>query len=245
MRRILALICCLSAIAQPLRAESALIAVATNFLGAAERLAAGYGAASGHEITLSAGATGKLYAQIIAGAPYDALLSADSDTVSRLVGEGRAVAASRFTYAFGALALWSPDPARDLSDPRAALETARHVAIANPALAPYGKAAMEAIESLEFSDAVTRKIVMGENIGQAQLMVASGAAEIGFVAASATLGAGGAQWPVPVGAHAPIRQDAALLQHGAANKAAAGFLAYLASDKAKAIITTLGYGVAP
>ena len=225
------------------RAESTTLAVATNFAPLAEKLAADFAAASGHEITITAGATGKLYAQISAGAPFDAFLSADQKTAEKLVADGLALADSRFTYATGQLALWSADPARDLSDPKAALLAASHIAIANPDLAPYGKAAMETIESLGLSDQISDRIVTGENIGQAQSMVASGAAALGFVASSALAGkTEGASWPVPADLHAPIRQDAVLLTRGADNAAATGFLAYLVTPDVRQKIAAAGYG---
>lgn len=239
----LALITGLSLLPHAALADSATLAVATNFAPTAEKLAANFAEQSGHQITVTGGATGKLYAQIGAGAPFDAFLSADRKTAEKLVTDGLAVSGSRFTYATGRLALWSADPARDLSDPKAALLSATHVAIANPDLAPYGKAAMETIEKLGLTADLKAKIVTGENIGQAQSMVASGAAELGFVAAPALVGGDeGAAWPVPADSHAPLRQDAVLLTRGAGNAAAEGFLAYLAGPEAQKIITDAGYG---
>lgn len=230
--------------AAPALADSATVAVATNFAPTAEALAADFAGATGHEITVTAGATGKLYAQIGAGAPFDAFLSADQRTAEKLVGDGLAVAGSRFTYATGQLALWSANPGLDLSDPAAALRAATHVAVANPDLAPYGKAAMETIDSLGLTADLKDRIVLGENIGQAQSMVASGAAELGFVAASALAGKSeGVAWMVPAASHAPIRQDAVLLTRGEGNAAAKAFLAWLAGPEAKAAITAAGYGV--
>lgn len=226
------------------QADSATLAVATNFAPTAERLAAEFASETGHQIVVTGGATGKLYAQIGAGAPFDVFLSADQKTAEQLVADGLAVADSRFTYATGRLALWSADEARDLSDPRAALRAANHVAIANPDLAPYGRAAVETIEALGLSADLQGKFVTGENIGQAQTMVASGAAELGFVAASALVGRDdGTAWPVPADSHAALRQDAVLLIHGAGNAAAEGFLAYLAGAKAQQVIVGAGYGL--
>jgi molybdate transport system substrate-binding protein len=247
MRRPLILAACLAATglsALPACAETALLAVATNFAGAAEKLAADYGAASGDTVTITAGATGKLYAQITAGAPFDAFLSADIKTPAKLESEGTGVAGTAFSYATGTLVLWSPDPAADLSDPRVALTKATHVAIANPDLAPYGAAAVQAIEKLGLLETLKDNIVMGENIGQAQTMVASGAAELGFVAASGLTGLAdpGASWTVPAEMHAPLTQGAILLVHGAENTAAQGFLAYLASDAGQATLAGFGYG---
>lgn len=233
----------LVAVGLPARAESAHIAVATNFAPTAERLATDYAGISGHEVSVTAGATGKLYAQIIAGAPFDAFLAADQATPERLAAEGRGVAAIRFTYATGRLMLWSADPGTDLADPARALGTVRHVAIANPDLSPYGKAALQTIDTMGLSAGLSGRLVIAENIGQAQTMIASGAADIGFVAASGlSETSGGAAWPVPDNYHAPIRQDAILLDRGAENPAATGFLDYLRTPQARAAIAAAGYG---
>lgn len=238
MRLVLPFALCLFAAAA--QAETALVAVATNFRPAAEVLIEVFNAETGHQITLTAGATGKLAAQIANGAPFDAFLSADADTPERLAADGRALADTTFTYATGALLLWSADSARDLSDPVAALKASRHVAIANPALAPYGKAAMQTIEKMGLSDHLSGRIVTAENIGQAHTLVASGAAELGFVAATAET-ATGAGWRVPPGFHDPIRQDAILLNHGTGNAAARAFLDWLHGDAARTIINEFGY----
>ena len=224
------------------RADEALIAVASNFLPAAHALADRLQAETGHHVALSAGATGKLAAQIAQGAPFDAFLSADAAAPERLEAEGLAVAGSRFTYALGRLVLWSADAGADLADPGTALGRARHVAIASPSLAPYGKAAMECIDNMGLSETVAGKIVTGENIGQATALVASGAAEIGFVAAASTIGQGGATLPLPEDCHGPIRQDAVLLRHGEANAAAKAFLDLLRSAAARPTLAGFGYG---
>ena len=225
------------------QAETARIAVATNFAPTAEQLAAAYSAASGDTVEITGGATGKLYAQIKAGAPFEAFLSADSATAEKLATEGFALPESRFTYATGQLALWSADAATDLSDPAAALKAARHVAIANPDLAPYGKAAVETLTALGLPADLDGHLVMGENVGQTQTMVASGAADLGFVAASALVGkTEGVAWAVPGDMHTPLTQDAILLTSGKDNTAAQGFLAYLAQPEAKVAIAAAGYG---
>lgn len=232
-------------LAAPANAETALVAVAANYAAAAEAQAEAFAAASGHTITLTTGATGKLYAQIGAGAPYDALLSADAATPARLEAEGKGVAGSRFGYATGALVLWSPDPAQIGPDPVASLDAPglRHLAIANPDLAPYGAAARETLQALGQWEAMQGRLVMGENIGQTYSMVATGAAEAGFVALSALLAEpGGSLWRVPQELFRPIRQEAVLLAHGAENAAAIGFLAWLKTPEAAAINARFGYG---
>lgn len=240
MRALLTLALCIIPLAAG--AETATIAVASNFAVTAEELAADFARASGHEVAISAAATGKLYAQITHGAPFDALLSADQAVPARLAEEGLADPATQMTYALGGLALWSADPDRDLSDPKAALRAATHVAIANPDVAPYGQAAREALAGLDLTEQIAPKLVTAENIGQAQSMVASGAADLGFVATSGLRGdTGGAAWIVPADMHAPLLQDAILLRRGADNAAARGFLAYLATPGARARIAAAGY----
>jgi molybdate transport system substrate-binding protein len=230
------------------RADTALAAVAANFAEAAETLVPLFRAATGHDITLTTGSTGKLYAQIGAGAPFDLLLSADAATPARLLAEGRAVAGTDFTYAVGRLTLWSADPGRIGAEGRAALEDAalRFVAIANPELAPYGVAAREALVSMGLWEALQPRIVMGQNIGQTHSLVASGAAELGLVALSAVLSPRnaitGSRWDVPQVMFAPIRQDAVLLDHGADNAAARAFLEFLRGPEAAGVIAAFGYG---
>lgn len=230
------------------RADEALAAVAANFAEAAEALAPLFHEATGHALAVTTGSTGKLYAQVGEGAPFDIMLSADATTPARLVSEGKAVAGTAFPYAMGRVTLWSPDPARIAGDGRAALEDPglRFLAIANPDLAPYGAAAREALQGLGLWDALQSKIVMGQNIGQTNSLVASGAAEIGFVALSAVMSPHntekGSRWDVPQELYAPIRQDAVLLNHGAGNPAAQAFLDFLKTPEAAEVITAFGYG---
>lgn len=233
----------------PAAGEKAVVAVAANFTEVAERLAKDFERESGHTLTFVAGSTGKLYAQIANGAPFDAFLSADQETPARLEKEGQAVAGSRFTYATGRLTLWSSEPGRVGSDGAATLKEGkfRRLAIANPELAPYGAAAKQALERLGLWERFRDRIVMGQTIGQAHTLVASGNAELGFVALSSVLSprneTRGSRWDVPSGLHAPIRQDAVLLARAASNPAARGFLAFLRSAKAKTVIAGYGYGV--
>jgi molybdate transport system substrate-binding protein len=231
------------------RAQEALAAVAANFAEAAQALAPLFQEATGYSLVLTTGSTGKLYAQVGAGAPFDLMLSADAATPARLVAEAKAVEGSGFTYAVGRLTLWSPDADRIGADGRAALQQPdlRFVAIANPDLAPYGLAAREALHSLGLWEALQPKIVMGQNVGQTNSLVASGAAELGFVALSAVLSprneARGSRWDVPQALYQPIRQDAVLLNHGADNPAALAFLDYLRSPAAGQVIEAFGYGL--
>jgi molybdate transport system substrate-binding protein len=232
------------------QAEEAIVAIAANFAEPMERLQAMFEEESGHTLTLVIGSTGKLYAQITNGAPFDVLLAADQERPARLVEEDQAVADSRFTYAVGRLALWSADPGLIGGGRGEAVLGGGdfgHLAIANPELAPYGKAAQQTLEALGLWDELSPKIVQGENIGQTFQMVATGNAELGFVALSYVLSernaTPGSRWDVPVELHQPIRQDAVLLAHGADNPAAAGFLDFLRSPEAQAVIERFGYAI--
>jgi molybdate transport system substrate-binding protein len=225
------------------------LAVATNFAELIEKMKPGFEARTGHRLTVTSGSTGKLYAQIKSGAPFDVLLSADAPTPQRLVQEGDAVAASRFTYALGRLALWSAAPGRVGADGAATLKAGnfRHLAIANPELAPYGAAAREALRALGVWDAVQPKVVYGQNIGHTFSLVASGNAELGLVALSSLKGSGGtvggSSWWVPAALHAPIQQDAVLLRAGQGNPGARAFLDALRSAEARMLIESFGYGL--
>lgn len=226
----------------PAQAETALAAVAANFADTAKTLALQFNTNSGHEIEITTGATGKLYAQINQGAPFDLLLSADVETPAKLTADGHG---KPFAYALGKLTLWMPVAAAD-STPTAALQNpaTRHIAIANPNLAPYGKASLAAISAMGLSTTISDKIVMGQNIGQAFALVKSGAADAGFIAHSALpTNAKGLVWAVTPSFYPAIRQDAILLKHGAQNAAAYGFLGYLSSPEARAIIAQKGYGL--
>jgi molybdate transport system substrate-binding protein len=225
------------------------VAVAANFAGPMQRIAADFAKDTGHHVQVSVGATGKLYAQVQNGAPFEVFLSADEITPARLEGEKLAVAGTRFTYAQGKLVLWSARPG--FVDPAGAVlrqGTFAHLAIANPKIAPYGAAAVEAIAALGLTGALEPKIVQGESVGQAAEFVATGNAELGFVALSqiappdgSLTRIAGSYWIVPARLYAPIRQDAVLLQKGASNPAAHALVDYLKGPKAKAIIRSYGY----
>ncbi len=234
--------------AAPARADETLVAVAANFRDAASRLEADFERASGHDVVLTVGSTGHLYAQIVHGAPIDVLLAADQERPARLDADGLAVAGSRFTYAVGVITLWSPDPDRLAGDGAAVLRGGdfRRLAIADPDLAPYGLAAVQTMNALGVGDALEAKLVRGANISQAFAFVNTGAAELGFVALSSVVSPEnrkpGSRWDPPPGSHDPIRQDAVLLTRGRDNPAAVAFLAYLKSDAARAALADAGYG---
>ena len=223
-------------------AESVSVAVAANFTAVAEELAPLFKAETGHDVTYSFGATGQLYAQITQGAPFDVFLAADDVRPALAVMEGFGVEGSVFTYAIGALALYSTSI--DVADGKAVLEagTFEKIAIADPATAPYGRAATETIAALGLTEAISPKLVMGENITQTLQFVESGNAELGFVAASQVVGKSGV-WIVPSELFEPIRQDAVLLKGGETNPAAAAYVDFLQSDAAIAAIEAAGYVV--
>ena len=212
------------------------IAVAANFAAPMKVLAADFEKASGHRVVFTAGATGKFYAQIRAGAPFDVFLAADDETPARLDRDGVTVPGSRFTYAVGRLVLWSPKPDYvDADGDVLRRNRFAHLAIAAPRLAPYGAAAVETLDKLGLLATLTPKFVQGESIGQT----------FGFVALSQVQEDGklknGSAWVVPARLHAPIRQDAVMLSAGRDNPAAAALLTYLRSAPAQQVIRAFGY----
>ncbi len=218
------------------------VAVASNFTGAARRLVSLFEEGSDHRIVLIAGSTGKHYAQIRNGARLDAFLAADIERPRRLEDEGLAVAGSRFTYARGRLVLWS-GRAGSVPDGLSGLDRHpfRHLAIAQPELAPYGRAAREALESSGLWDALLPRLVRGESVTQAFQFVASGNAELGLVAYSQAIAAeadAGSWWLVPGSLHSPIDQQAVLLRDRAGPR---DFLAFLRSEAAHRVLEDFGY----
>jgi molybdate transport system substrate-binding protein len=232
-------------IASNATAEELRVAVAANFTAPMQRIVPSFEQASGNKVELVSGSTGKFYAQISNGAPFDVLLAADQQTPAKLAGEGNAVADSQFTYAIGKLVLWSPMEGTVDSRGEVLRKAGfQHLSMANPALAPYGAAAVAAMKRLGVYESLKPKIVQGENITQAYQFVASGAAELGFVALSQVLKEGkvqGSAWIVPSDLYPAIRQDAIILAKGSNKAAARQFLAYLRSDAARAIIASYGY----
>jgi len=226
------------------RADEVVAAVAANFAAAMTRIEPAFEKASGHQLTVVLGSSGKYVQQIQQGAPFDVFLSADAERPALLAKSGLGVPASSFTYAVGRVALWSPDP-QAITDGPAYLRAApfRHLAIGNPVVAPYGAAAQQAMEKLGVWDGVQDRIVRGDDIGQVYAMVASGAAEAGFVALSAVIAGPkpGSRWVVPADLHAPLRQDAILVTRARANPAAQAFLDFLKTPAAREVITALGY----
>lgn len=225
------------------------VAVAANFTEAAKEIAAKFKARTGHDASLSFGASGQFYTQIANGAPYEVFLSADAERPQKAETEGLAVPGSRFTYATGRLVLFSKTPGL-VDGPNtkggAVLKTSKFekLSIADPKTAPYGQAAVETLTKLKLYDALKPKIVQGASITQAFQYVQTGAAELGFVALSQVINEpGGSRWVVPTADHTPIDQQAVLLKTGADSEAAKAFLTFLKSGEARAIIKRYGYEV--
>ena len=217
------------------------IAVAANFTAAMKEIAAGFESVSGHRTVVSFGSTGKLYAQIQNGAPFEVFLAADQHRPELL--EQKDVASARFTYAIGKLVLWSSDAESVLNAQVLRDGEFKKFAIANPKTAPYGVGAVEVMRGLGVYEALRPKLVRGENIAQTYQFVATGNAQLGLVAlAQVALNDKGSRWPVPETLYTPIRQDAVLLKRGKNNPVAQAFLDYLRSDTVRAIVHKYGYG---
>ncbi len=234
-----------AAFSAPLLAAETQVAVAANFTEPAKAIAAAFEKATGHKALLAFGASGGFYTQISHGAPFEVFLSADADRPARAEQEGLAVPGTRFTYAVGRLVLYSATPG--LVDPGGAVLKRGgfdRIAIAEPATAPYGLAAVETMRRLGVEAALKPKIVTGSSIAQAYQFTSTGAAQLGFVALSQVVAVrGGSRWIVPAGFHAPIEQQAVLLRTGEKNPAARAFLAFLKGRTALAIIRRYGYAV--
>ncbi len=233
------------------RSEEAIVAVAANFTAAAEQLVETFESGSEHRIKLSIGSTGKLYAQIVNGAPFDLFLSADSKHPALLDEQARTIAGSRFTYAIGRLVVLSR-PGRAIGeDSRSVLAgpAIRRVALANPDLAPYGQAALESISAAGLDDEVLPKLIIAETVGQVFAFVQSSNVDLGFLALSQVVnsdpGEIGETWLVPPEFYSPIHQDAVLTNRAADNPAAIAFFEFLQGTEARKIIEGFGYGFPP
>jgi molybdate transport system substrate-binding protein len=239
------LLVALSMVSLPARADEISIAVAANFTAPMKLIAAEFEKDSGHKVLASFGSTGKFYAQIRNGAPFQILLAADDETPTKLAKEGAAVGASQFTYATGKLVLWSAKPG--LVDSAGAVlkkGTFEHLALPDPKLAPYGVAGVETLKALGAYEAVQPKLVTAENLTQAYQFIASGNAELGFVALSQVQKDGkieGSSWLVPANLYTAIRQDAVILDKGKGVHAVEALMKYLRGDKARALIKSFGY----
>ena len=229
-------------------AAEAQVAVAANFAEPIKAIAAVLEKTTGHTIQVTLGATGKLYAQIQNGAPFDVLLAADAKAPEALEKHGLTQPGSRFTYATGKLVLWSADARRvDAQGDVLKSPSLRKVAYAAPKVAPYGAAAVETMDKLGLTASLTPRLVQGESIGQTFGFVYTGNADVGFVALSQVLEGGklksGSMWVVPQTLYSPIRQDAVVLKKAAGNEAAQALMKLLKSPDIKDLIRSYGYGI--
>ena len=242
------LIACISTLLISVAAHAAEVklAVAGNFAQPMKEIAAEFEKDTSHKINLTQGATGKFYAQITNGAPFEVFLSADDETPTKLVKEGKAVAGTQFTYAIGRLVLWSPDE-KLVDQGGGVLKTDKFkfLSIANAKVAPYGRAAVQTMQKLGVLTAIEPRVVQGESITQTHQFVTTGNAQLGFVALSQVWDSGkiksGSAWIVPEDMHEQLKQDIVLLNPGKDSKAALALVEYLKSDKAKKIIDRYGY----
>lgn len=228
------------ALAMPAWAGQAHVAVATNFKVPMAELSDAYQAATGHELTVSAGATGLLYSQIVNGAPFDVFLAADQDRPTQAVADGHAVPGSQITYATGRLFLMLPGRETVQDDEVPDLTDLNLISIANPRTAPYGVAAMQVLDSLDIAGV---EIAYAQNAAGVVAAVKSGAVPAGLTARSLVAQTGASGWEVPFDLYDPIQQDAVLLTRAEDNAAAVAFLEWMTGPEAKAIIAKHGYDV--
>ena len=227
--------------------EPVRVAVASNFVAAMRELVDAFSEKTGSKVTVSAASTGKLFAQISNGAPFDVFFAADVARPSQLEASGHAVMGSRFTYALGELVLWSADSELRGRHCREALlgEMRGRVAIANPRTAPYGLAAEQALASIGALESLRGRLVVGENVGQTLQFAASGNARFAFVSAAQLRGAladvAGCRWHVPAELHRPIEQQAVLLTPAGEDTVARALLAFVQSEAGRQIIRNNGY----
>jgi molybdate transport system substrate-binding protein len=227
-------------------AETITISVASNFRAAMDEIIAGFEAETGHTVQVSYGSSGRFFAQINNGAPFDLFFSADQEKPATLEDMGHVVANTRFTYAIGKLVLWSKNPDLNLAGGEILQQGEfNKLALANPRLAPYGVAAIEVLSTMQLEESTRNKWVQGENITQAFQFVDSENADVGFVAYSQLISAGlvldESTWLIPEEFYTPIRQDAVLLKRGENKQAAIDFLDYVRGTRVREIIESYGY----
>lgn len=222
------------------------VAVSSNFIAAAKELAQLFESQQDTKVSLSFGSTGKLFAQIHYGAPFDLFLAADAERPAKLVETGDAIKGSQFTYAVGKIALYSKTvPLADLTvEKLQSLLSSSDMAMANPKTAPYGVAAQQALAKLEVTMSLQKKRVYGENIAQTYQFIETENVKLGFVSISQLLAnPASSYWLVPQEYYQPLKQDVVLLERGSGNPDAKQFLQFLRSSQAQAIIQKHGYGV--
>lgn len=229
----------------PALAEQVLVAVAANFVPPFREIAMDFEKATGHSVQVAAGSSGNFYSQIKNGAPFDVFFSADAERPKLLDDEGLGVKDTRFTYAIGRLVLWSPNADLIKGEETLRSKQYKRLAMASPKTAPYGVAAMQALQKLALWDSVQPQIVMGESLGQTMGFIQSGNAQLGFVALSQVLDpkikGKGSRWDVPNNLHDPIKQDVILLTTGKENSGAKALLEFMGGPQAKTIIKRYGY----
>ena len=229
----------------PAFAEQVLVAVAANFIPPFREIATEFEKATGHTLRVAAGSSGNFYSQIKNGAPFDVFFSADMERPKLLEDEGLGVKDSRFTYAIGRLVLWSPQADLIKGEETLRSKSYKRLAMANPKTAPYGMAAMQAMQKLELWNSVQPQLVMGESLGQTMGFIESGNAQLGFVALSQALDpkikGKGSRWDVPTNLHEPITQDVVLLTKGKDNSGAKALMEFIGGPQAKTIIERYGY----
>lgn len=223
--------------------EPLTVAVASNFAAPMRKLAHRFEVATGHSVAVIPGSTGKHYAQIVNGAPFDVFFAADEERPRALETRGWAVSGTRFTYALGRLVLWSPSLELVDSGGRVLQTVAfRRLALANPRLAPYGRAAQQTLAGRGLLEALSERLVFGENVAQAFHLVATGNADLGFVALAQLEEPGrhldGSRWSVPAALHDPIAQQAVLLRDSPAGRR---FLEHVRSPASGDLIRAYGY----
>jgi molybdate transport system substrate-binding protein len=229
----------------PAFAEQVLVAVAANFVPPFREIAIEFERTTGHNVQVAAGSSGNFYSQIKNGAPFDVFFSADNERPKLLGEEGFGVKDSRFTYAIGRLVLWSPNADLIKGEETLRFKQYKRLAMANPKTAPYGVAAMQAMQKLELWEGIQSQIVMGESLGQTMGFIESGNAQLGFVALSQItdpkIKGKGSRWDVPTNLHEPIKQDVILLTKGKDNPAAKALMEFMSGHQAKAVIERYGY----
>ena len=226
-----------------------LVAVAANFSKPMTEIVSQFEKATGHSAKLSFGSSGKFVSQLENGGPFEVLLSADEKGPEKLEQAGLTVPNSRFVYALGKLVLWSATP-NFVDDKGKILMTSnfKHLALADPKVAPYGAAAIDVLKKMKLLEKLQPLFVQGENIAQTYQFISTANAELGFLALSQVIEngkiVGGSSWIIPDNLHAPIRQGAVLMKKGAENPAARALIDYLKSIPALAIIKKYGYDLA-
>ncbi len=227
-------------------AATVLVAVASNFTKPMIEIAAEFEKVTGHSANLSFGSTGKFVAQLENGGPFEILLAADEKAPEKLEKAGLTVEGSRFTYALGKLVLWSAKPGY-VDDQGKILASGdfKHVALADPKLAPYGSAVIELLKNRNLLTKLQPLFVLGENIAQTYQFISTSNAELGFVALSQVIEKGkianGSGWIIPTDLYPPIKQSAVLMKQGAENPAAPALMSFLKSATSLAIIEKYGY----